>query len=252
MPGQANWPTLAESLRAADVPLPADTAGTERIASSATLDDARWYVIGYYDPRQDGGGPLTVRVFDKRRRSWRLGTHEGIGGLVSVTRSGRLFYLEGHASPSAAPTLVLDEQLTARRTLAGWPVRFLADGRVIFKRNMIHFSPAQAQVLAIYDPDSDREATFYPVDRDNERGIEDVPGTDLMMDRTIGEIALRRNGAAIEFPVVEQPRRVTRENRGEPEGPRVSFRVACDLSPRVPACRRVGATPPPSRAPARR
>ena len=38
----------------------------------------------------------------------------------------------------------------------------LDDGRVVFHRSMIHFSPTHAAALALYDPVSDREEPVYP------------------------------------------------------------------------------------------
>jgi hypothetical protein len=234
-----HWPTLAEALRGAGVPLPSDTNGAVRITSFGTLADDRVYLIAYYDATPDNLlGELHIRAFDKRRRVWRSVTMESIGSILSINRSGGLFYVKGHSSPSATPLLVLDTRLALKRTLDGWPKLFLADGRVLFVRSMRHFVPTHAEVLALYDPVSNRDVTIYPAWRVNDRGAEKVPGSgDLWVDRSIGDVTPGRRPQTVEFRVTVQPMRIERDNRGHAAAPTQTIDMSCDVSGRVPSCR---------------
>jgi hypothetical protein len=234
-----NWPTLAETLRDAGVPIPSDAAGAGRITSFAESDDARWFVIAYYDEMPDGLlHELHVRAFDKRLRIWRSVTMESIGSILSIARRGGLFYIEGHSSPSATPLLVLDQRLSLKRRLDGWPKLFLADGRLLFVRSMRHFAPTHAEVLAQYDPASDHDVTIYPAGRVNDRGAEKAPGPgDVWVDRVIGEVTPGRHPKTIEFRVTVEPMRIEQDNRGHSAGPILTIDMWCDTSRRVPPCR---------------
>jgi hypothetical protein len=70
-------------------------------------------------------------------------------------------------------------------------------GRVIFQRSMPHFQPAHAGVLAIYDPRTDRDLTFYPSGAvNNDRGFERVPGSaSVAMDRSIRDVTSPADGS---------------------------------------------------------
>jgi len=232
------WPTLAETLRAAAVPLPSGTAGTTRITSYDELNDAGSYVIGYYDLTRDNHlQTLHVRAFDKRRRTWQSVTLQEIGSILSIHRSGPYLVVEGHASPSGSAMLVLNDRLAVRQTLEGWPALFLADGRLIYVRAMVHFAPTHAEVLAVYDPAANRDATLYPVGTDNFRGGEQVSGTDLWVDRSIQDVKETPAHDAIAFSVKTQQMRLNAQQNPEAAGPEESFRVTCSLAGR-PACRR--------------
>ncbi len=231
-----NWPTLAETLREHHALMPAGVDGAQRITSFAVLDDDRFVVIAYYDVVQDGLlHALHVRAYDRRARRWRAGAFDEIGSVLSIRRVGGLFFLEGHSSPSSGPLLVLAADLTLRRRMDGWIVHTAADGRVLFVRGMIHFAPAHAEALAVYDPASNRDITIYPAGRGDDRGIEREG--DVLIDRTIGTIAPGSDANTIDFPVTVQRMRVESDNLGHPVGAKEDRRVTCDLTPRVPVCR---------------
>ena len=113
----------------------------------------------------------------------------------------------------------------------------LADGRLVFHRSMVHFSPAHAGALALYDPVSDREAPLYPPPGvRNERGGEKVPGTDLWMDRSITDVKNGKVTGTIEFMATEQRIRLNERNGGDPEGPERRLRVICNVAGVRPVC----------------
>ena len=232
--------SLGAELRARSLPAPADAADLDQpITSYAVLDDAQGFVIAYYGGEPDGAlHELRVRAFDTRTRAWRKWTRaEPIGGVVEVQRGGRFLFLTGHTSPSAAPLLVLTETLELKRELDGWPKLVLPDGRVFFARSMVHFAPVHAAALALYDPSTDRETPVYPdATVRNDRGGERIAGTDIWMDRSIGEVKPGERGT-ITLAVVERRMRLDREQQAAPAGPEERFTVVCTVTP-SPACRR--------------
>jgi hypothetical protein len=245
-----HWPTLAAALGEHRVPVPASINASGRITSFSTFDDERWFAIAYYDIVSDGLlHDLQVRLFDKRHGTWRSTTRDGIGSVLSIHRSQRLFYVEGHASPSATPLLVLDERLAEKKALDGWPKFFLPDGRLIFSRSMIHFAPTHAEVLAIYDPATNREQTFYPQHVKNDRGGEQGTGG-LWVDRYFGDVRRGARAGTVEFVATSQSMRLTESQRPEAVGPEIRRRVTCVVAAPVPVCREAPArTPPVATAP---
>src|SRR5262249_3616397 len=157
---------------------------SHRITSFSTLDDEAWFAIAYYDVAPDDRlHELHVRTYDRRAEHWRSVTLSApIGSVLSVQRNGRLFYVEGHSSPSATPLLVCDEVLKRSQRLHGWPMLMLPDGRVVFHRSMVHFAPAHSGILAIYDPRTNREDSFYPAGAGRDRMPEVVRGTGEWID----------------------------------------------------------------------
>lgn len=234
-------PTLASELLQRGLPPPNEAAELDRpITSYSVLDDDSRFVIAYYTVESDNFlHALQVRSFDKRNRAWSSVTFpEPIGSVLGIQRHGGYVYVRGHSSPSASPLLVLHEKLELKRVLDGWPVLALADGRMVFKRSMVHFAPVHAEVLALYDPKIDRESTLYPSGSlDNERGIERVPGrTDQLIDRSFSEIKSGDAPATVEFLVITQPIRLNAHNLGEPAGPEQRYQLLCDLAAQ-PSCR---------------
>jgi hypothetical protein len=232
--------SVAAELLARSLPPPADAADLDRaITSHAVLDDAQGFVIAYYAVEPDGMlHELRIRSFDRATRVWRKWTRaEPIGGVVGLQRGGRYLFVTGHSSPSAAPLLVLTQSLDFKRELDGWPKLLLPDGRVFFERSMVHFAPVHAAALALYDPSTDRETAVYPdATVRNERGSERIPGSDVWMDRSIGEVK-RGEPGTITLAVVEQRMRLDRQQRAAPEGPQQRFVVVCTITP-SPECRK--------------
>lgn len=231
--------TLASELRGRNLPIPPDAADIDHpIASYEVLDDAAGFVIGYYTLEADKLlHDLRVRSYDRQTATWRFATFDAIGSVVSIKRHAGLIYVTGHSSPSAAPLLVLFSDLRVKQELDGWIELLLEDGRVVFTRSMRHFMPAHAETLAIYDPRSDSQHSLFPPGVRYDRGSEHEPGSDLMLDRSIGTVEKGKAAGTIQFEIREQKRRVTRGG-SETAGPEERFTVTCNISSSMPSCRK--------------
>jgi hypothetical protein len=231
-----NWPTLAQELTDARVPLPPRVDGGARITSFATFADDRTYLIAYYDLVADGLlHTLKVRAYDKRTGRWQVATFDEIGSVILISRAGATFCIQGHSSPSSGPLLVLAADLTRRHLTDGWIVFTASDGRALFVRGMRHVAPTHAAVLAMYDPSANRDVSIYPAASHNDRGSE--TDGDVWIDRTIGDVAPGRRANTIEFQVTVQRMRLESDNLPHEAGAKEQRQVTCDLSPRVPVCR---------------
>jgi hypothetical protein len=219
LPQTSTWPTLAEELAKHEVPSAQIDDRDRRITSYEVYDEGEWFAIAYY---WDAASLDLLRfgVYNRRVRGWKSTTLPGDwGSITRVNRSEQWWYVSGHWSPSAAPTLVLSTDLKVRRALKGWPELILRDGRVVYQNNMPHFSPAYPGSLSVYDPRADRDARLFPVKPDIARG-------NLWMDRTISDV--QRIGTGVAFNAVEQRVRAV-ENRGAPDGPSRQLHITCDL-----------------------
>jgi hypothetical protein len=230
---------LGAELLARNLPVPKDAADLDQpITSYSVLDDSRGFVIAYYALEADNSlHELRVRSYDKRTSTWRSKTfEEPIGSVLHIVRGAGHLYISGHSSPSAAPLLVLSETLELKRELDGWPMLALDDGRVVFHRSMVHFAPAHGGALALYDPVADREDSLYPPSGvTNERGIEQVPGTKLLVDRSFDDVKQGKAGT-IEFVAREQRMRLNEQNGGDPAGDERRLRVVCNVAAARPVC----------------
>ena len=227
--------TLTGEVTARGLPMPPRAVDLERrLTSYSVMDDDKGFVIAYYTVEPDGGlHELRVRSFDRRTRTWNSAVfREPIGSVLSIVRGGELLYVQGHSSPSASPLLVLTKRLAVKRELDGWPMLVLDDGRLVFSRSMRHFAPTHAQVLALYDPATNRDLTLYPAGVDNDRGAEQR-NRDIWVDRTIDEVTRGRARNTIQFRVRSQQMRLNRHQIAEPAAPEESFAVTCNLSTRV-------------------
>jgi hypothetical protein len=227
-------------LLARSLPLPTDATDLDQpITSYSVLDDGRGFVIAYYAQKPDGLlHELRVRSYDKPTKTWRSKTFpEPIGSILKVQRHAGYLYITGHSSPSATPLLVLSEALERKRELDGWPMLMLDDGRVVFHRSMVHFAPAHAGALALYDPAADRVDPLYPPARAaNERGVENVPATDLFMDRSFVGVKKGKAVGTIEFIAIEQHMRLNRQNAGEPAAPEQRRLLVCHVAASPVVC----------------
>jgi hypothetical protein len=215
------WPTLAEELAKHKVPSAQIDDREKRITSYEVFDEDEWFAIAYY---WDAAplGTLRFRVYDRRRRAWQFTTLPGDWGSVTrVNRSERWWYVTGHWSPSAVPTLALSADLKLRHELKGWPELILPDGRVVYQNNMPHFSPAYPESVSLYDPVADRDVRLFP-------SKPDVRTDQVAMDRTISEVRQVAGSESIRFVATEQRIRVVAE-RGQPDGPQRRLSVSCDL-----------------------
>jgi hypothetical protein len=163
-----------------------------------------------------------------------------VWSIVSIQRHADYLYVNTLTSPSAGRLLVLSQTLDFKRELDGWPVLMLDDGRVVFQRSMVHWAPAHAGVLALYDPKMDRESNLYPAaPAGNFRGVEPVRNSRyLFIDRSFFDVKQGHAPATIEFVTIVQRIRL---DRGEPRahGAASARRsiVTCDLSRPKPSCR---------------
>jgi hypothetical protein len=227
-------------LLARSLPVPKDAADLDQpITSYSVLDDRRGFVIAYYAVEPDNIlHELRVRSYDKRTRTWRSKTFpEPIGSILHVERNAGYLYITGHSSPSATPLLVVSDTLELKRELDGWPMLMVDRGRMIFSRSMRHFAPTHAAVLALYDPSTNREESFYPpASVQNDRGAEKTPDGDLWIDRSFSDVKKSKAPGTIEFVAVEQWRRLTPDNRSEPEGPERRLHVVCNVAVSPPRC----------------
>lgn len=81
---------------------------------------------------------------------------------VPVERFPGGFLARVHINPSAECTVVLGPDRAVRGILAGWPVATLADGRIVYQRNQVHFASVHPVALAIFDPRRGTDLTLYP------------------------------------------------------------------------------------------
>ena len=198
-----------------------------RITSYAVLNDPSWFAIAYYWDNGSDRLPdtLHVRTYDKRAKQWKSAELEGpFGGIVEIHRAGIWWYVVGHSTPSAAPTLVLSRDLRLIRELKGWTQLVLPDGRLIYQHSMVHFAPAHPGSLGFYDPATDSDVPLFPAARVA------VDSDAFYVDRSFSNLRVAREPATIAFSVVEQSVRLTRENTGEAVGPVRRLNVTCDVS----------------------
>jgi hypothetical protein len=96
-----------------------------------------------------GGGPMALAL-------------EACRGGLAIERFPAGFLVRAHINPSAECTMVLGPDLTVRGVLAGWPVLTLADGRIVYQRNQVHFASVHPVALALFDPRRGTDLTLYP------------------------------------------------------------------------------------------
>jgi hypothetical protein len=232
---------LKSELAIRDIPAPSDATDLDRaVTSYGVLDDEQGFVIAYYTVDADGLlHDLQIRAFDKRRRRWTYARHAAIGSVLRIARGGGFIYISGHSSPSAAPTLALDRALQLRGELDGWIELVLPDGRLIFQRSMTHFQETHAGVLAIYNPRTGTERTFYPAPGPpNERGFERV-GPDTALDRSFSEVE-RVPPRDVRFTVSSRRKGLT-VNRAQGIEPQRRTLVICNVALEIPSCVEQGA-----------
>lgn len=139
------WPTPDQELQKHGVDAIGFQDADRQISNYKVLNERWWFAIAYYWDDGSGLVPeiLRVRTYDKRARRWDYAEFKGnFGSILRLHRGGHWWYVSGHLSPSAAPTLVLSRNLRLVRTLNGWTQLALPDGRLIYQHSMIHFSPA--------------------------------------------------------------------------------------------------------------
>ena len=225
-------PTLREELQKHGLEAIGVEDADHRITNYQVLNDSQWFAIGYY--WDDGSNRLPeilhVRTYDKGARRWQHAELKGeFGTILRLDRGGRWWYVTGHFSPSAGPTLVLSDDLRLVRTLKGWTELVLPDGGLVYQHSMIHFAPAHPSSLGFYDAATNRDVHLFPF------SPKSAGSKDFLVNRWFSELALTKAPSTITFSVAEQNVRLTPSNAGEPVGAVRRLRVTCDLSAK-PTC----------------
>lgn len=234
---QHQWATLRQELQKHRIPAD-DFADVDReISSYAVQADPDWFAIAYYWSTGTGLLPdeLRIRTFDRKTGVWRYATvragdRDG-GSVLRIARGPGVIYLDLHINPSAGQLLVLREDLSIKRRIAGWSSLILRDGSVIYENNMVHFAPFHAGSVSWYDPASGRDLLLFPFEADGDL-------TKNPLDRSIAAIE-QVDAHRIWINVVEQNLRWNLDSAAHatlPAGPERRFRVACVVTPPKPRC----------------
>ena len=168
--GPASAETLGALLRAHGVTPPGGLAHQDQpIETFQVLDDERELLVVY--TLGEGEAPLRATLWRRGPGTWAVATLVPGAAPVpmSACRTGLAvdrfaggFLLRAHINPSAECTIVLGPDLSLRGVLAGWPVAILADGRIVYQRNQVHFAPVHPVALALFDPNQRAETALYP------------------------------------------------------------------------------------------
>lgn len=175
--GSAGAETLGEVLAARGVaPAPRLVLLDQPLQAYQVLDDERDLVVAYVArppvapflqavrferaTRRWTAAPLDWRVASDRPRLNALEPERCRSGFV-IDRFPGGYLLRAHINPSAECTVVLGPDLSVRGVLAGWPVAILADGRLVYQRNQVHFASFHPVALALFD-DRRGETALYP------------------------------------------------------------------------------------------
>jgi hypothetical protein len=170
--------TLGDLLRARGVTPPGGVPHLDRpVRAHTTLDDDRDVLVVYAVGDRDAA-PLHAVRFERAPRRWAAARLDrsaaaGLGApdsleasacrtQLAIARFPGGFLVRSHINPSAECTLVLGPDLAVRGILAGWPVATLADGRIVFQRNQVHFASFHPVALALFDPPRRAEIGLYP------------------------------------------------------------------------------------------
>src|SRR5512144_2590518 len=176
--GPAGAETLGEVLAARGVaPAPRLVPLDQPLQAYQVLDDERDLVVVYVAKppvapllqavrferamRRWTAAPLDWRVASDRPRLNALEPEWCRSGFV-IDRFPGGYLLRAHINPSAECTVVLGPDLSVRGVLAGWPVAILADGRLVYQRNQVHFASFHPVALALWDGGRAAETALYP------------------------------------------------------------------------------------------
>ena len=175
--GPACAETLGEVLAARGV-APAPRLGPldQPLQAYQVLDDERDLVVVYV-ARPPVAPRLQAARFERATRrwttaalDWRMASDRpGPNALepewcrsgFAIDRFPGGYLVRAHINPSAECTIVLGLDLSVRGVLAGWPVATLADGRLVYQRNQVHFASFHPVALALFD-DRRGETALYP------------------------------------------------------------------------------------------
>jgi hypothetical protein len=176
--GPAHAETLGEVLAARHVgPPPSRLVLDQPLETYQVLDDDRDLLVVYVG-QPAVAARLQAARFERATRRWtvtRLDWRVAADGSGATAlepewcRSGLAierfpvgFLVRSHLNPSAECTVVLAPDLSVRAVLAGWPVATLADGRLVYQRNQVHFASVHPVALALLDARRPGEIALYP------------------------------------------------------------------------------------------
>ncbi len=173
---QPDHTTLGDAVRqmgttTAGLPMP---SLARHITSYATFQETDEFGIAYYEDAGDQRlhEPLYV-AYKAQGQPWieRVaetldGKRGPFGAANGMRKAWSYLLVDCHLNPSAGELLVFTRQLDFIAELKGFSNGFwrisLPDGLVLFVRNMVHFAPAHAEELAVYDAAGGRETQLYP------------------------------------------------------------------------------------------
>lgn len=176
--GPAHAETLGGVLAARGVePPPPRLVLDQPLDTYQILDDERDLLVVYAEAPA-GAARLQAARFERARRRWTVAPLDwrvaadggGANALepqwcrsgLAIDRFPGGFLLRSHINPSAECTVVLGPDLSVRAVLAGWPVATLADGRLVYQRNQVHFASFHPVALALLDARRPKEIALYP------------------------------------------------------------------------------------------
>jgi hypothetical protein len=176
--GPAWAETLGDLLKARGVAPPRSLTHLDRsLGTYQVLDDERdllvVYALGAREPARLHAARFAraAQVWTAAPLDWRVPAGgggpralevEACRGGLAIDRFPGGFLVRAHINPSAECTIVLGPDLAVRGVLAGWPVVTLADGRIVYQRNQIHFASFHPVALALFDPRRGTDLTLYP------------------------------------------------------------------------------------------
>jgi hypothetical protein len=164
---------LQQLLEKSGVPAKAFTSAelAAEVSGDAVTNDAR--VIILYAPvnRLDQNvlvGPRVLVSFDKKSGMVKRSEipdepTKMCGSSVGDLRANDEFILvETHINPSAACTLIFDDQLKLQKTLYGFGAELVAPAQVIMIEDMVHFAPVHPERLQLVDLHKWTDSELYP------------------------------------------------------------------------------------------
>jgi hypothetical protein len=176
--GPAHAETLGGLLAGRDVGSPPSRLVLDRpLVTYQVLDDDRDLVV-VYRGEPAAAARLQAARFERAARRWTVARLDweaatdgsGVKALepewcrsgLAIERFPGGFLVRSHINPSAECTVVLGPDLSVRAALAGWPVATLADGRLVYQRNQVHFAAVHPVALALFDARIPGETALYP------------------------------------------------------------------------------------------
>jgi hypothetical protein len=173
--GPARAETLGEVLAARGVaPIPRSADTDRPLRTYQVLDDERDLLVVYL-ATPPAAPILQAARFERTTRRWTTAPLDWAGAAdagalppewcrsgLALDRFPGGFLIRAHINPSAECTVVLGPDLAVRGVLAGWPVATLADGRLVYQRNQVHFASFHPVALALWDGGRAAETALYP------------------------------------------------------------------------------------------